>query len=547
MSELTAINTTGSNIANVNTTNYSRLTPIFSTVGGGTASDREQAGVEVKEIKRVYDKFLESQVVSQEQNVGYSDTLKSTLDRVEAVINESETGGLNDLMSKFWSAWSDLAANPSGSAERNVLVETAKSLASQFQQQGNSLLSIQQDMNSTIVDNLDTINKMTSTLADYNSQIMQIEMNGGSANDLRDKRQDLLNQLSNMMNIQSYEDSKGALNIYLGNGKALVQGETSWNLDAVSNPSNSNYADIVINGSTESLNNTLSGGQLGALLDMRDTILPEYIGRLDALAANFVSKVNSQHQLGYDSYQNLGGNFFDPTTEARSVTLSAAIAADPGKIAASATVNGDGDNATAIGAIKDALMYAFPDTPAVTNADAGAGENPAASISLDRPEEAYKATSNAIVLTRGATAADWTVSSNGGYTGFTVDTATATTLTLELNGGGTVDLTISLTGTWENGDTLSFNLKQDSSSSTLSDFYSALCSRVGQNVKDAGTAQSRQAAVASQLQSQQESISGVSIDEEMMNLMKYQAAYNAAGRLTKTVNDMMDVLINLGK
>ena len=547
LSELTAISTTGSNIANVNTANYSRLTPIFSTVGSGAGSDREQSGVQIQDIQRIFDKFLEAQTVEQQQSVGYSDTLKSALDRVEAVVNESETGGINDLMSKFWSAWSDLSANPSGTAERDVLVETAKSLASQFQQQGNALLSIQQDMNSTIVYNLDTINTMTSNLSTYNQQIMQIEMNGGSANDLRDKRQALLNDLSNMINIQSYEDSKGAVNVYLANGRALVQQDTSWDLEAVGNSSNSNYADIVVSGTDESLNDEISGGQLGALLDMRDTVLPEYIGRLDALAENFTSKVNAQHKLGFDADQNLGGNFFVPTAEARDVSVSSVIVADPSRIAASSTVNGDGDNATAIGAIKDALMSAVAGTPTVVNSDGGLGENPAASITINRASQAYKATTGSIVLTRGATASDWTVTNEGGYTGLTIHSAADGAVTLDLNGSSTIGMTITLRGTWETGDTLSFSMTQDDTSTTLSDFYSALSSLVGQNVKDAGTSQARQTAVSSQLQSQREAISGVSVDEEMMNLMKYQAAYNAAGRLTSTVNEMLDVLINLGK
>ena len=541
LSELTAINTTGSNIANVNTPNYSRLTPIFSTVGGGIGSDREQAGVEVKNIERVYDRFLEAQVVGQEQNVGYSDTLKSSLDRVEAVINESETGGLNDLLSKFWSAWSDLAANPSGTAERDVLIETSQSLASQFQQQGNALLSIQQDMDDTIVNELQNVNTMTSTLSDYNAQIMQIEMNGGSANDLRDKRQDLLTQLSNKLDIQYYEDARGSLNVYLSNGKALVQGDTNWNLEAVSNPSNSNYSDIVVSGSTESLNSSITGGKIGALLDLRDTTLPSYISRLDTLAENFVNKVNSQHQLGYNAYQNLGGNFFNPTTTARGVSLDAALAADSRKIAASSTVNGDGDNATAIGSIKDALMCAAVDQPTLSNAASGA------SITIDRPTQAYKATVGAFTLTRGANASTWSITNNGGYSGLTILAADADSVTLDLNGSGNTDMTIALSGTWNAGDTVTFGLIQDDSSSTLNDFYSALSSLVGQNVKDATTSQDRQAAVASQLQSQREAVSGVSIDEEMMNLMKYQAAYNAAGRLVTTVSEMMDILINLGK
>ncbi len=547
LSELTAINTTGSNIANVNTPNYSRLRPVFSTVGAGKGSEREQAGVQISNIERVYDKYLENQMIDQEQNIGYYDTLKSALDRVEATINESAVGGLSDLLSKFWGAWNDMAANPGGAVEREVLVTLSQNLATTFRQQADELAGIQQDMNATVADVIAEINDYSADIASLNDQITQIEVDGGSANDLRDRRADLLKKISNDVNVQFYEDTRTGINVYLSNGMALVQGGTSWNLDTLSNPENSNFDDVVFRGSTESMNGAITGGQLGALLETRDEKIVSYMTQLNAFAENFVQKVNSQHQLGFDAYGNLGGNFFDPVTEASDMQVSAAIVADPRKIAASATVNGDGDNARAIGALKDEPMYAAASQAAVSNADGGAGEDPAASVVLNNIDEIYKATTSAIVLTRGADALTWTVTSNGGYTGLTIHSAAAGAVTLDLNGTGAADISLSLTGAWEQNDTLTFSLALDKTNSTLNGYYSALTGLVGQDVADVTRNLDRQTALSSQLQAQRESVSGVAIDEEMMNLMKYQAAYNAAGKLSDVLNEMLDVLINLVK
>ena len=260
LSELTAINTTGSNIANVNTPNYSRLRPVFSTVGAGTGSARSQAGVQITNIERVYNKYLDTQLIEQQQNIGYYDTLKGALDRVEATVNESAVGGLSDLMSKFWGAWNDLAANPGGAVERDVLVAISQNLTSTFRQVSEELTGIQLDMDSSISDTIGDINQYSTDIASLNAQITQIEVDGGMANDLRDRRSDLLNKVSAAVNIQFYESADGAMNVFLANGKALVEGSTSWNLDTVNNSGNSNFNDIVMEGTTESLNGIVTGG-----------------------------------------------------------------------------------------------------------------------------------------------------------------------------------------------------------------------------------------------------------------------------------------------
>jgi flagellar hook-associated protein 1 len=449
LANLTAMNVTGSNIANVNTPGYSRLQPTFGSIGVfNAASDQEQVGVKITSIERIYDKFLDAQVVQQEQYGAYSQSQLDVLNNVQTVFNESTGGGINDLLSQFWGAWSQLSANPSGMTERDSLVSISQSLASMFNQKANELISIQNDTNKEISSDVTQLNTDLAQLADYNDKIVQIQNSGGTAADLCDKRTELLKNISQIANVNYYEEKDGSVNVYISNGRSLVEGTNVWNLNVKANPNNSNYYDIVFaDAPNQVINSDLKGGQLAGLLDVRDNKIggaTGYLNDLNTMASTIITRVNALNSSGYDLNGNAGGNFFSTTsTLAKDMQVDPSIVADVSKIAAGTTVNGDGDNASSIAALQN---------------DAS------------------------------------------------------------LMGSGM----------------------------TIDNFYESLTSRVGQGVVDAQNSLDQQTSVMNQLEDQRNAVSGVSLDEEMLNLIKYQAAYNAAGRLVATVNTMMGNLMNLG-
>ncbi|MBI4632656.1 MAG: flagellar hook-associated protein FlgK [Deltaproteobacteria bacterium] len=447
LSHITAINITGSNVANVNTPGYSRLRPIFGSVGsvGSGSPDQMQVGVKITSVERIYDKYLEVQLVLQEHEVGYNEVRRDALSRVEGIFNESNGGGINEILNEFWDAWADLSANPAGKGERDVLVSISQNMAAMFQQQAGELQTIQQDANKTISDTVDQLNTYLEDMTIYNNQISQIEVAGGSAADLRDKRAELLRKMSNLIDFNYIEESNGTLNVFISNGRTLVQGGQMWELAVEINPANNNFYDITFADTPGvAINSRLTGGKLAGLIDIRDTTVAGYISDLDTLAASVISTVNTQHSLGFDATGNIGGNFFNAATKAEDMAVSSAIIADGSKIAASATVNGDGENAKLISAVRDQLVL--------------------------------------------------------------------------------------------NGATV-----------TINGYYSAFVGRIGQNAADANAGYDRQKAILNQYESQKETVSGVSLDEEMLNLTKLQMGYNAAGRLLTTVNDMIDILFALGE
>ena len=544
LSNLTAMNVTGANIANVNTPGYSRLNPVFETQGtSGTSTTQDQAGVKIADVQRVYDKFLVQQLVAQQSQLGEAGIKNDLLTRTESVLNESSGGGVNDALSQFWSAWSDLSSNPSGATQRNALVLAAQNLSSMFNQRSDDLTTIQTDANQNIADTVTTLNSDLKDMAVYNDQIIKAEMGGGGeASDLRDKRDTLLNEINGIVNVNYMEKSDGSLYVYLAsNGSALVDENNAKQLTVQKNSDNSNFYDIAFADTpNKAINDYISGGKLAGLLQFRDVTVASYIDQLNQTAASVINKVNAGQMAGYDQEGNMGGVFFNPATKAKDMQVSAAILNDNGKIAASATVNNDGDNAAAMAAIKDDNMYASLGRITETSA---AGS---ATAQINNVGQAYKNTTSDITLTRGATSADWTITQNGGYTSLNVLSADDKSVTLDLNGNGTADITLNLSGTWTNGDTLNFALTK-SDSTTIDGYYNNFIAKMGQDVSSASNSFDRETTINNQLSDQRQQLSGVSLDEEMMNLIKYQMAYNAAGRLTATVSEIMDTLINLGK
>jgi len=438
----TAINLTGTNIANANTAGYSRQRAVFSTL---------VPSVEISGIERIYDQFLGVQINEQANDLGDSEARKDALERIEMIFDETDGGGVNELLSEFWNAWEDLSLSPSGQAERQALVSVSESLSSAFRSYSDQLSSAQDDANAEIPLLVDQVNDYASQIADINARILQAgteNTDEPGLNSLKDERATLLSGLAEIVDFNSITDSDDSVSVFLSNGMPLVEGGETWELDVVSenHASNPSFYDVVFKDNPDVvINSSITKGKLAASLEIRDTAIEGYMGSLDELATTLVEKVNAQHRQGYDMDQNLGEDFFvfdTGTEEAGYMQVNADIIADINKIAASETVNGDGENAVTMNTIKDEL-------------------------------------------------------------------------------------------TMSEGN------------STISSYYSSLVARIGQDVADASDSVDHHTNLMTQLTNKKESISGVSIDEEMMNLIRYQTGYNASARLFTAAEELANTLMDM--
>ena len=441
-----AISITGHNIANVNTPGYSRQRVNLATNPGLTSSPGQMgAGVRASDIQRIYDQFLGSQINTESYNLGKWEAQKSSLERVEIIFDETTGFGLNQAMGDFFNAWQDLANNPAGHTERQVLVTKSEVMSETFNKLSSDLNQLQNDLDSSIEGVVIEINTIAGQISDLNIKISDIEKSGQNANDLRDKRNLYLKELSSMIDISSFEDSDGQVTVLVGSGKPLVQPPYALSLSTVTNASG--HEDVVWvdrDGNTLDITNDISGGKLKGWLETRDVAIEDYKTKLDDLASSIITEVNNLHTAGFDLNGVAGLNFFTGSL-ASDISVNPVIAGDVNLIAASGTalgVPGDNSNAIAIANLQNGLLMS----------------------------------------------------------------------------GGTA---------------------------TYDDFYNSLVSNVGTAVQSAQMNYDHQTAMVSSLDNYRESISGVSLDEEMVNLVKFQHAYDAAAKLISAVDEMMNTVMNM--
>ncbi len=441
-----AISVTSHNIANVNTPGYSRQqlntttnTPLDSSIGP------MGSGVSAESIERVYDRYLNDQISNESQGLGRWDAQQGALKRVEMIFNEANGSGLNEAMSKFWNAWQSLTTDPDGTTERQVLITASQVLATTFNQLDADLSQYQQDLDFVVEGTVADINRISQQIADLNEKILSSEVGSVSANDYRDQRELLLKELSELIDIDSFEDASGAVTVSAANGWPLVTAGQYWQLST--EPNLAGLQEVVWvddDGNTTNINAEISSGKLRGLLEVRDTIVPDYMARLDTLAGSLMNDINLLHQAGFD-LNGIGGEvFFIGTGTAADLEINPNIVADLNLIAAAsdaATVPGDSRNAVDIAS----LQY-------------------------------------------------------------------------ELNMGGT---------------------------QSYNDYYGTIVRDVGNEVLKSSAYYNHQSDMMVQLENQRESVSGVSLDEEMINLIKFQNAYTAAAKLITTADEMMQTVLQL--
>ncbi len=444
-----ALDITANNIANVNTEGYSRQRlnmeqnePVYYE--GGTLSTGVRAN---RTIQRIYDRFLAAQMSEAASREGRWEAQRETLEKAELMFDDASGYGLNGAMNEFWNSWQELANNPSGYTERAALLANSENLTLVFNKLSQDLTRVRVDSDVSIKGAVDDINTLTSEIAGLNLKIAEVEAGSEhSANDFRDQRDMKLQELSSLIDVNSFEDADGFLTIVSTNGHTLVDRTSSW--DLATNMNADGFQDVFWESSSgvqQNITDDISTGKLKGWIEARDTIIPDYQTRLDDMAVAMATAVNSQHNNGLDLNGVAGLDYFSPFTGASDITVNSSIANDTNLIAAAANtenVPGGNSNAIAMAEIQNRLL---------------------------------------------------------------------------MSGG----------------------------SATIDDSYSGLVSDVGRLVEQASVNADHQSMVSLQLATYREEVSGVSMDEEMVNMVQFQSAYTAAAKLVTTVDEMLQTLMNM--
>ena len=350
-----AIQTTGHNLANASTPGFSRqrvtLATAFPSFQGGIFVGQ---GVEVTGIQRVVDRFVEAELQGLQGNVGFTEAESQALANLQDAFPTS--GGVPAALSAFFGSFSDLSNNPAGLAERVSVIGKAKALGESLAQTRQILTSVQQNLDEEIKSSVQRVNALTEQIAHFNLQISITEGRGESANDFRDQRQTLLQELTSLTGATAREDANGAITVATGSLLLVSGGRfASFQSDSLNGAGLHSVTYQAPDGLSFDASALMSQGKIGSTLAMRDAQVQDVIDRLDQFAKTLVDEVNVQHALGFDLTGTAGGNFFTPIVAtagaAANVQINSTIAADPRLIAAASSadaVPGDNRNALAL-------------------------------------------------------------------------------------------------------------------------------------------------------------------------------------------------------
>ena len=550
------VEVTGQNIANADTPGYCRqrvdyvaAAPVPSAYGPlGT-------GVKVQGIDQAFDPFITAQLNDKSSQLSDYQQRASTLEQVAAYFNETQDGGINDIMSQFFSAWQDLSDNPSGAGERQALVSRAQNLTDAFNSRADQLVQQRLNLLQQIGPTVSDINKHSANIAQLTQEITVTEGNGQAANDLRDQRQQEISQLSQLIGVKSYTCGDGTLSVVLANGLPLVQGVLSFSLTSqVDASDNVNLTWQGPGGTSETIpTDSLNGGKLAALIQTRDEDIPQYQQDLDQLAKSIIVAVNNQHSQG------VGLNLFSQTEGTYQVSdptpsLATALPLGDQITNGSLTISVD-RNGTHLGSGTIAIdpSLSLNDVVQSINNDAVLGSYLTASVDNNQ----LKIVANAATDTFGIAGDDSHVlTALGVNTFFTGDKA----YTFGVNASVLDDPSLVAAGqidasgshpVGDNSNALALagleNATVGPNGLTFSADYQDMVTNLGLDAQNADDQTTFYQGLVNQLSQMRDSVSGVSLDEEMTNLVKYQRAYQAAARLVSTADTMYQTLIDLGR
>jgi flagellar hook-associated protein 1 len=436
-----ALDVTSQNIANAQSEGYTRQVPnVEPSVSIKTPYGYLGSGVEITNVQRLRDTFLDQEIRNTNYNYGSANNQTEILDRVQSYLNEPIASGISTELDNFFEAWQNLSSNTEDSGVRQTVIEQGTTLSKEINYLANGFENVKSDILTEAQGKVKEINNLTNEIASLNKQIFL--MSPSSVNELEDRRDTRIDELSKLIDIRAVKDANGLYNISSG-GSTLISGVDSFQLKIRNQNSK---VDVVYADSGMTVNSLV--GELGADINSYNNIIPDFQSKLDAFTQKLISQVNSVHKTGYGLASGTSttaptGNDFFSGTDAKNMKVNEAVQNDVTLLAASK--------------------------------DGKAGNNEIA---------------------------------------------------LEI-----ADLT----------DKPIFN----NETTSLVQYYRSLVTDIGYSASDAQSSSSALETRLSNLEDLKSSTSGVSLDDEMVNLIKYQRAFDAASKIVTTVDQMYETILNL--
>ena len=315
MANTDAITTAGHNISNANTEGYSRQRVQIKEFDPLYKPDLERLerpgligqGVDVKSIDRIRDELLDERIVGQANQESYWDTRSKYYTMLEQIYNEPDDISVRSNMDKFWEAWQELSINPESRAARQAVVTRAETLTDSIQQRWEALAGVGNLIDGDIEATVKQVNNLSRQIADCNAEIVRSRAMGDNPNDLLDRRDLLVDKLSKLINISTDQRDSDEFMVHVG-GRVIVQGSISRDIDLVPRFDDTGYSKLVWKDTGNDA--VFNGGTLGALVELRDVDVRNEIQTLNTMTMNFSDLVNDVHRNATGANKVTGLDFF---------------------------------------------------------------------------------------------------------------------------------------------------------------------------------------------------------------------------------------------
>jgi flagellar hook-associated protein 1 FlgK len=543
----TAIEVTGQNIANVNNPDFNRqevfLESAFPVNFGRMTLG---TGVQIGGVERRFDIFLFSQRLESNFNMARWEARNTIMSRLDIILNETDGNGINHQMSEMFQAFYNLSINPSGLTERRDVVEKARLLTQRLSAAATELKGIRRDINTKLTSTIPEINRIAGEIAQLNKTIHETEAGNITANDFRDQREALLMDLSKLVDVSFFEQSNNEIVVMLNNGRPLVVGQSSFTLSTAINPQDPETSSIFwadASGNRFDITSEFNSGSIGAWIELRDTDIPGILDDLDKLAATIIKEVNNLHASGFGLDGTAGTNFFSSLTPGGTGN---ATNTGTGVLGTGAMLNPE-----TVGLDQYRITFDGAGSYSVFNTDTNAASG-TFSFTSGSPLTFFQQIGYSIAVTGTPAAGDT----------FDISASHDASITMSVNPAVANNLNRVAAGTTTQfgdgeiarqiGDLQYIRaigrppgLLAASGLFTFSDFLGSVVGQVGSGAKAASAGLSLQETISNQLLNLREQFSGVSLDEEMINLIKFQHAYGAAAKMITVVDELLITLLNI--
>ena len=617
MAQAQAINTAGHNISNADTEGYSRqrvqvkaFDPIYRPdLTRAETPGQIGQGVSVQSIERIRDEMLDKRIVAQSNQESYWETREKYYFMIENIYNEPDSVSIRTTMDKFWESWQELSMYPESTAARMSVISRGDSLVNSIHNRHKGLEGINTLINGDIEASVKQVNDIANQIAEVNKEIVNSKAMGDKPNDLLDRRDLLVEKLSKLINVTTDSRDPDEFMVHI-DGHILVQGKVARNFAVEPILDGTGYSKVIW---ADTQNDAvISGGSLGALIELRDVDIRSEKQNLNTMVMNFADLVNDVHRNAIGANNVTGLDFF---VEQPFVT----------NVNGNYDRNGDGVEDTSYifrvsgkNSLKETEQIGLEGNITISGKNANISVPYYATDTVadvvkrindyDGEVKAYLDKNNKLVL-KATTAYDATnpdfvirhIEDSGhflvGYAGilrargeegafdfaradavnaFVADTAEVVSGKLEsgaqfsvapvadpaayfeINPALKSDV-LSVAASYpiyntsrEDGDgraALEIASLRNSSimigrASTLDDYFADSVTNVGLKGEQAEMNLLSQRAIMDDLRSLRESISGVNIDEELADIIKFQHGYNAAARIVTVMDEMLDTVIN---